>query len=117
MAVPDSNKRRYKKTVSMAEALDMSPLLKRLGVRDGDKQIEVYRRWSEVVGESVARNTQPVRFSKGVLTITVSSAAWLHNLTMMKPQILQNLAREFGEGFVTDLRLRAADFDMQKLKG
>lgn len=117
MGMPDSKKSRYKKTVSMAEALDMSPLLKRLGVRDGDKQMRVYRKWSEVVGESVARNTQPVKFSKGVLSVTVSSAAWLHNLTMMKPQILANLAREFGEGFVTDLRLRAADFDMKTLKG
>jgi predicted nucleic acid-binding Zn ribbon protein len=117
MPAPEGHKRRYKKTVSMAEALDMSPFLKRLGVRDGDKQMEVYRRWSEVVGESVARNTQPVRFSKGVLSVTVSSAAWLHNLTMMKPQILKNLAREFGQGFVSDLRFRAADFDMGKLKG
>ena len=115
--MPDSNKRRYKKTVSMAEALDMSPLLKRLGVRDGDKQMEVYRLWNEVVGESVARNTQPVRFSKGILTVTVSSAAWLHNLSMMKPQILANLARQFGAGFVADVRLMAADFDMGKLKG
>jgi predicted nucleic acid-binding Zn ribbon protein len=117
MPFPESQRRRYKKTVSMAEALDMSPILKRLGVRDGDKQMELYRRWNQVVGESVARNTQPVRFSKGILSVTVSSAAWLHNLTMMKPQILANLAREFGEGFVTDVRLRAADFDMNKLKG
>jgi predicted nucleic acid-binding Zn ribbon protein len=117
MPFPESQRRRYKKTVSMAEALDMSPLLKRLGVRDGDKQMEVYRRWNQVVGEGVARNTQPVRFSKGILSVTVSSAAWLHNLTMMKPQILANLAREFGEGFVKDVRLRAADFDMHKLKG
>ena len=117
MPAPEGFKRRYKKTVSMAEAIDMSPFLKRLGVRDGDKQMEVYRRWAEVVGESVARNTQPVRFSKGVLSVTVSSAAWLHNLTMMKPQILANLAKEFGEGFVKDVRLRAADFDMSKLKG
>lgn len=117
MPAPEGYKRRYKKTVSLGEALDMSPLLKRLGVRDGDKQMEVYRRWSEVVGESVSRHTQPVRFSKGVLSVTVSSAAWLHNLTMMKPQILANLAREFGEGFVKDVRLRAADFDMAKMKG
>jgi len=117
MGMPDSKKSRYRKVVSLGEALDMSPLLKRLGVRDGDKQMQVYRRWAEVVGESVARNTQPVRFSKGILSVTVSSAAWLHNLTMMKPQILANLAREFGEGFVKDVRLRAADFDLGKLKG
>jgi predicted nucleic acid-binding Zn ribbon protein len=117
MPLPDGYKRRVKKTISLAEAIDMSPMLKRLGVRDGDKQMEVYRRWSEVVGEGVARNTQPLRFSKGVLTVSVSSPAWLHNLTMMKPQILANLDREFGAGFVRDIRLKAADFDMGKLKG
>lgn len=117
MGMPDSKKSRYRKTVSMAEALDMSPLLKRLGVRDGEKQMQVYRRWNEVVGESVARNTQPVRFSKGILSVTVSSPAWLHNLTMMKPQILLNLSKEFGAGFVKDVYFKAADFDMSKLKG
>jgi predicted nucleic acid-binding Zn ribbon protein len=116
MPAPEGSKRRAKKTMSMAEVLDMSPALKRLGIRDGDKQMDIYRRWSEVVGEAVARNTHPVRFSKGVLTVSVSTAAWLHNLSMMKPQILQNLAREFGEGYVSDLRLKAADFDMKKLK-
>ena len=116
MPAPEGGKRRYKKSLSLAEVLDMSPQLKRLGVRDGDKQIELYRRWSAVVGEAVARNTQPTRFSKGVLTVTVSTAAWLHTLTMMKPQILANLEREFGAGFVADLRLKAADFDMGKLK-
>lgn len=105
------------KTVSLAEAIDMSPILKRMGIRDGDKQMEVYRRWNAVVGESVARNTQPIRFSKGILTVSVSSAAWLHNLTMMKPRILANLDKEFGQGFVKDVRLKAADFDMGKLKG
>ena len=117
MAYPESNKRRYKKVVSLAQALDMSASLRRLGVGDGDKQMAIFRRWNEIVGEAVARNTQPVKYHQGILTVTVSSAAWLHNLTMMKPQILANLERELGNYKVLDVRFKAADFDMSQLKG
>ena len=116
MAYPEPDKRRYKKAVSIAQALDMSYLLKRLGIGDGDKQMAIFRRWSEIVGEAVARNTQPVKYSKGVLTVSVSSAAWLHNLSMMKPQILANLEKELGNYAVKDIRFKAADFDMSQLK-
>ncbi|MES2200964.1 MAG: DUF721 domain-containing protein [candidate division FCPU426 bacterium] len=116
MAYPESNKRRYKNTVSLAQALDMSPTLKRLGIGDGDKQMAIFRRWPDIVGDAVARNTQPVQYSKGLLTVSVSSAAWLHNLTMMKPQILANLSKELGNYSVKDIKFKAADFDMKRLK-
>jgi predicted nucleic acid-binding Zn ribbon protein len=110
MGVPDARKRRYEKVVSMAEALDMSPWLRRLGLRDGDKQIAIYRRWEGIVGVHLANHTQPIRFQKGTLTVAVSSAAWLQELTMMKPRILKNIAKEFGSEYVKDLRLQNADF-------
>ena len=116
MPYPESNKRRYKKVVSLAQALDMSAGLKRLGVGDGEKQMAIFQRWNEIVGEAVARNTQPVKYNQGVLTVTVSSAAWLHNLSMMKTQILKNLEKELGNYAVKDIHFKAADFDMSQLK-
>ncbi len=116
MSYPEANKRRYKTTVSLAQALDMSATLKRLGIGDGDKQMAIFRRWNQIVGDAVARNTQPVKYTKGVLTVSVSTAAWLHNLTMMKPQILANLEKELGNYAVKDIRFKAADFDMKQLR-
>lgn len=108
--------RRTKKSLALKDVLDMNPILKRLGVMDGDKQVAIFSRWGEIVGGPVAKNTQPLKFNKGTLSIAVSSPAWLHNLAMMKPQILANLERELGKGVVTDLRFRAAGFEMDKLK-
>jgi predicted nucleic acid-binding Zn ribbon protein len=116
MPVPDGHKRRLKKVVSLAEALDLSPTLKRLGVRDEETHVAIYGKWAEIVGEAVARNTQAVGYRKGVLTVAVSSSAWLHNLTMMKPQILSNLDAALGKGMVKDLRFKAAGFTWDKLK-
>jgi predicted nucleic acid-binding Zn ribbon protein len=112
----ESDHRRAKKMLSIGQAMDMSPLLKRLGLGDGDRQMDIFRRWSDIVGDAVARNTQPTKFSRGVLTVSVSSPAWLHNLSMMKPQILANLKRELQSSAVKDVKFRAADFDLGKLK-
>jgi len=108
--------RRIKRSAALKEVLDMSPWLKRLGVMDGDKQVAIFSRWEKIVGGPVARNTQPLKFSKGVLQVAASTPAWLQNLDMMKPQLLANLQRELGKGVVKEIRFRAAQFDMGKLK-
>lgn len=116
MPHPEGHKRRIKRMARLSEVLDLSPTLKRQGIRDGDKQMAIYKKWGEVVGDAVSRNTQPIRFSHGILTVAVSSAAWLHNLSMMKPQILHNLGQSFGKDMVLDIRFKTADFDLGKLK-
>ncbi len=102
--------------MGIAQLIEQSPTLKRLGVLDGRNHMQILEGWNQAVGEAVARNTQPLKFQDGKLTVAVSSAAWTHNLTLMKPQLLEALAQAFGPNKITDIQWKTSDFDMKKFK-
>jgi len=58
----------------------------------------------EVIAGDAAQYSQASRFRDSVLVITVESPTWMQELTMMKSELLARLAREVGEGVVTDIR-------------
>lgn len=49
------------------------------------------QQWAEIVGEQIARNTQPVMIRGEVLVVITANPAWSHQLTMLKPQLLTKL--------------------------
>jgi hypothetical protein len=63
--------------------------------------------WSGIVGEALARVTQPTRIAKGVLWITALDTGWAFNLQFVKADIL-NAARTFLESDeIRDIRFKA----------
>ncbi len=74
----------------------METILDRLGLGSTLASGVINRVWAEVVGEEVARRTQPDRLRNGRLYVTVSDAVWLQQLAMLKPQILARL-RAYSE--------------------
>ncbi|MBF0138670.1 MAG: DUF721 domain-containing protein [Magnetococcales bacterium] len=60
--------------------------------------------WTEVVGEQVARHSQPERFTKGQMTVRVDSSVWVTQLLHMKPQLLASLLKASPESKIRDLR-------------
>ncbi len=69
--------------------------------------LELYRvrkAWPEIVGEELARRTQPKRIKGSVLTVAVESSVWAHHLSMMREQILEVILNRTAGRF-TDLRL------------
>jgi len=65
--------------------------------------------WTELVGPRIAQRTRPDRIVDRVLWIEVASSAWLHELSLLKPQLLRGLLERFGApALFDDLRLRLA---------
>lgn len=83
------------------KALEMT--LDRLGLGVGLATVVVHRVWSEVVGEEVARRSQPGLLKNGRLQVTVGDSVWLQQLTMLKPRILAGLESHLGPGVVRDI--------------
>jgi hypothetical protein len=67
----------------------------------------IWQIWDEVVGKGVAAKAQPVSFRDGTLTVAVSNAPWMQQLTFMKVEILSKLNRALGEDLVRDIYLKA----------
>ena len=89
------------KFTSLQEA--MGRTLNQLGLGVSWATVTIHRAWSEVVGEEVARRSQPGLFKNGRLQVTVSNAVWVQQLTMLKPTILASLEAHLGSPVVREL--------------
>lgn len=73
------------------------PLQKRL------REARVWEVWTEAVGEQIASRAKPLSFRDGILTVAVSGSAWLQQLSLMKPEIIENVNDAAGEVIVRDM--------------
>ena len=68
--------------------------------------VEIWRVWKEVVGETYAENSQPSKIRKKQLTVTVSNSIWLQELTFYKETILEKLNLKLGRKAVDGINIR-----------
>jgi hypothetical protein len=79
------------------------------GIADDVRGERVVTEWTELVGPRIAQRTRPDRIVDRVLWVEVATSAWLHELTLLKPQLLKGLLERLGEPTLfDDLRLRLA---------
>lgn len=77
---------------------DLLPdLLFDVGRKAKDPREEIFRFWSELMGEKMAPLTEPVSFEDGTLTVKVKSST-LYSLlvTHEKPRLLGRLQEKFS---------------------
>lgn len=61
--------------------------------------------WPAVVGPQIARVTQPVSIDRrGVLLVSVTSNAWMTELSMMEPELLRAINEKVGARKVERIR-------------
>ncbi|HWI40739.1 MAG TPA: DUF721 domain-containing protein [Verrucomicrobiae bacterium] len=84
----------------LLEAFRGKPLEKRL------KEARVWGLWEQAVGPQVARQARPVKFGDGILTVAVATSPWMHQLSLLKPEIVSRINEAAGETVVGDLFLK-----------
>ncbi|MBN2718683.1 MAG: DUF721 domain-containing protein [Deltaproteobacteria bacterium] len=65
---------------------------------------EIWARWFHIAGEQLYQRTFPRIYKDGMLTIGVTNSTWMHQLSMMRQQLVDRLAEAVGPGVVTDIR-------------
>lgn len=94
----------------MRKAAQAGELLEKLLHSYGlDKRVRQYRAlviWDEVVGPQIAARARPNKIRGSVLEICVDQPAWMQQLQLMKPQILQKLNAQLGEGEIKEIFLK-----------
>jgi predicted nucleic acid-binding Zn ribbon protein len=76
----------------MAIGEAMKGYLSRAGLKDRLEQSGVIEDWAGLVGEQIAKVTEPERVTKdGTLYVRVGSAAWMQELQLMTPTVLARL--------------------------
>jgi hypothetical protein len=68
-------------------------------------------RWQEIVGDKIARQSQPESLSDGVLAVRVANSAWLHHLRFLERDLRQKLNKELPALEIKELRFRQGPLD------
>lgn len=65
--------------------------------------------WSEIVGEAVARHSQPVSLKKGVLVIVTHDSVWKHHLELLKDALADKINGRFPEPLIEKIVLKVGE--------
>ena len=72
-----------------------------------DHLVEILRPlWPQAVGEAIGRNTRPVSFWNGTLTITTPCPSWQSQLSQMEAPLCAQINNFFGGKKVRRVRVR-----------
>ena len=80
-------------------------ILKDLRLTEGVEESRLREAWSEVAGEFVGRQTEPVSLRHGVLTLRVIQPSMRFHLEQIRNELLHRLKQKLGAQTVRDVRL------------
>ena len=82
---------------------------------------KLWASWSEIVGPTIAAQTEPVGISKKVLILWVKSSSWMQQLYFMKGQIRNTIIQKTGLDHIQDIQFtldrRAVPHDQSQQGG
>ena len=64
---------------------------------------EIKKHWRRVIGDSLSRKTSPARLRNKTLCVTVSSSAWMNELSFHKREILKKIGEVLGKDAVMEI--------------
>lgn len=77
------------------------------GITDQIRANRVLTEWGELVGPKIAQRTRPDGVADRLLWVEVATSAWMHELNMLRPQLLKGLLERLGAPTLfDDLRFR-----------
>jgi len=80
--------------------------LKNLEIDVPLKRYSIWGAWKEIVGDSIARQTQPRAIRNRILFIDVSHSTWIQQLQFLKPELLEKINDFLGEPLIQDIRFK-----------
>ena len=87
---------------SLKIALDS--MLRKFGIENAIAQNNALNIWNEIVGEKVAKHTEPNRVEHGVIIVKVSSPTWRQELFFQKNEIIKKINNTIGKNVIRDIR-------------
>src|SRR5512137_458088 len=80
--------------------------LKGLEVDSQLKAYSIWGAWRDIVGDSLADQTQPRAIRNRILFMDVSHPTWIQQLQFLKPRLLEKLNAFLGQPLLQDIRFR-----------
>jgi hypothetical protein len=98
----------------MARKLDrlsmtLDKLLKARGFQGRVHEYRIFGQWERAVGGVIAQHAQPVSVRGNKLALVVDSPAWMQQLSLLKPEIIEKLNKLLGREAIKDLTLKLGE--------
>jgi len=90
--------------------IDITRLFPR--IVQANPELAVKLAWSRAAGEGLRRNTSPMRFAGGCLTVSVADALWQRQLESMRAELTSRMNRLLGVTTVNHIVFRIAPGDL-----
>jgi len=84
-----------RETVTAAKAV--TSVLALRGLTDEIRAGRLISEWTELVGARIAQRTRPDGIVDRTLWIEVATSAWMHELNLLRAQLVQGLLERIGE--------------------
>jgi predicted nucleic acid-binding Zn ribbon protein len=84
----------------------LAELAASLGIDGTLRRYTLLAGWAQVVGEQIARVTEPQRIENGVLFVHVKTAPWRAELSLKRVEIIKKLNAAAGADVLRDIRFR-----------
>ncbi|MEO6308782.1 MAG: DUF721 domain-containing protein [Nitrospiraceae bacterium] len=86
---------------------------RRLGLESKLLENRLRRDWVSIVGEPIASNTWPDQIRYKKLYLLVHNSVWMHQLTFLKPTLIQKLNGATGGELITEIVLRVGEIPLR----
>ncbi len=83
----------------------LGSVLKAHGLQGSLGEYRVMGQWEKTVGAAIARHAQPRSVRGKKLFLSVDSPAWMQQLSLLKPEIIEKLNTNLGKDTVKDIML------------
>ena len=70
------------------------------------RMTQIWDVWDAAVGSPIAMNAKPDAFKDGVLSVNVSSSAWIHQLKFLEKEMIANLNTHIDAPLITRIRFK-----------
>lgn len=84
-------------------------LLKSYGLESKLEEYRLIQAWPEIVGPQIAAHAVPTEVRAKTLWVAVDSSPWLHELTLLKPVLIEKLTQRGGGGLIRDVRFHIGE--------
>ena len=74
-----------------------------LGIDQPVRRYQALHMWPRIVGERIAKVTEPERINNGRLFVHVKSDVWRNELIFHKNDIVEKLNKEIGHNTIKDI--------------
>ena len=102
--------RRSQKVERLGATLEK--VLSRRGLAAKLQEYRLFAQWGRAVGPLIARHAQPSAIRGKKLTITVDSSAWMQQLSLLRPEIINKVNYCLREEAVDAITLRIGELDI-----